>query len=89
MTKFLNTLLLLSFAFAKAHTNRIVEKTYGNVNLISSTSYYTEEVNKNIITAKYADLLLKELNYNQPIRLRLTQEREFKCYAYFGNFKKR
>lgn len=84
MTKFLNILLLFTCGLINAHKNVIFEKSYGNVNLTSSTSFYTEEVNKNIITAKYVELLLKELNYNETVNLRLTQESEFKCYAYFG-----
>ncbi len=84
MTKFLNILLLFTCGLINAHKNVIFEKSYGNVNLISSTSFYTEEVNKNIITAKYVELLLKELNYNETVNLRLAQESEFKCYAYFG-----
>ena len=84
MTKFLNILLLFTCGLINAHKNVIFEKSYGNVNLTSSTSFYTEEVNKNIITAKYVELLLKELNYNETVNLRLAQESEFKCYAYFG-----
>lgn len=84
MTKFLNILLLFTCGLINAHKNVIFEKSYGNVNLTSSTSFYTEEVNKNIITAKYVELLLKELNYNETVNLRLSQESEFKCYAYFG-----
>lgn len=84
MTKFLNILLLFTFGLINAHKNVIFEKSYGNVSLTSSTSFYTEVVNKNIITAKYVDLLLKELNYNETVNLRLAQESEFKCYAYFG-----
>lgn len=84
MTKFLNILLLFTCGLINAHKNVIFEKSYGNVNLTSSTSFYTEEVNKNIITAKYVELLLKEINYNETVNLRLAQESEFKCYAYFG-----
>jgi len=61
----------------------IFEKSYGNVNLTSSTSYYTEDINKNIITAKYVELLLKELKYDQTINLMLSHKSEFKCYAFF------
>lgn len=83
MKKILSVLFILSFALVSAHQNVIFRQLYGKVNLCSSTSYYTEEVNKNIITAKYVDLLLKELNYEQIIHLRLTQERDFKCYVFF------
>jgi hypothetical protein len=84
MTKLLNILLLLSFGIVSAHKNALFQKTYGNVDLISSTSYYTEEVNTNIITAKYVEILLKELNFQQIVHLRLSQGGEFKCLAYFG-----
>jgi hypothetical protein len=84
MTKLLNILLLLSFGIVSAHKNVLFQKTYGNVDLISSTSYFTEEVNKNIITAKYVEILLKELGFQQIVHLRLSQEGEFKCWAYFG-----
>lgn len=85
MTKFLNILLLFTCGIINAHKNVIFEKSYGNVKLTSSTSFYTEEVNKNIITAKYVELLLKKLNYNEVVNLRLTQDSKFKCYAYFDN----
>lgn len=83
MTKFLKIILLLSFGTISAHQNVIFQKSYGNVNLISSTSFCTEEINRNIIIAKYVELLLKELNYKNPIYLRLTHDSEFKCLAFF------
>jgi len=58
-------------------------KSYGNVNLISSTPYYTEDINKNIITAKYVELLLKELDYKENIYLWLWPERDITFKAYF------
>lgn len=85
MNKFFNITFILIFYSAFAHKNVIFEKTYGNVNLVSSTSFYTEEVNKNIITAKYTDLLLKEMNFNESIRLRLTQDLELKIFAFYNN----
>ena len=85
MRKFLNILLLLSFGIASAHKDVIFQKAYGNVNLVSFTSYYTEEVNKNIITAKYVELLLKELSYKENIYLWLRPDSESKFRAYFEN----
>lgn len=85
MRKFLNILLLLSFGIASAHKNVIFKKSYGNVNLISSTSYYTEDVNKNIIAAKYTELLLKELSYKDSIYLWFWPDRDLKLRAYIGN----
>jgi hypothetical protein len=85
MTKLLNILLLLSFGKAIAHKDVIFQKTYGNVNLLSFTSYYTEEVNKNIITAKYVELLVKELDYKESIYLWLRPDSELKFRAYFDN----
>ena len=61
------------------------QKSYGNVNLISSTPYYTEDINKNIITAKYVELLLKELGHKDSINLYLWPNRELKFKAYFGS----
>lgn len=84
MKKLLNIVFLLSFGIMSAHKNVIFQKTYGNVNLISSTHYYSEEVNKNIITAKYVELLLKQLNFQGIVTLRLLQEGDLKLYAYFG-----
>ncbi len=85
MTKLIKILFLLSLGIASAHTNVLFEKSYGNVNLISSTPYYTEDINKNIITAKYAELLLKELDYNETIHLWLWPDRAVTFQAYFGN----
>ena len=85
MTKLIKILFLLSLGIASAHTNVLFEKSYGNVNLISSTPYYTEDINKNIITAKYAELLLKELDYNETIHLWLWPDRAVTFKAYFGN----
>jgi hypothetical protein len=85
MNKLLYILFLLSFGITSAHTNVIFEKSYGNVNLISSTPYYTEDINKNIITAKYAELLLKELDYKETIHLWLWPDRTVTFKAYFGN----
>jgi hypothetical protein len=85
MRKLLNILLLLSFGIASAHKDVIFQKTYGNVNLISVTPFYTEEVNQNIITAKYVELLLKELNYKESIDLWLRPDSDSKFRAYFGN----
>ncbi|MCW1147417.1 hypothetical protein [Flavobacterium lacisediminis] len=85
MLKLVNIFLLLSCGIINAHKNKIFQKSYGNVDLISSTAFLTEEVNKNIITAKYVELLLKEMNYENKINLRLTQDKEFKCYAFFDN----
>ena len=84
MTKFINILLLFSFGIVSAHTNAIFQKSYGNVNLISSTSYYTEDVNKNIIAAKYAELLLKELHYKDSIYLWFWPDKKKVFRAYFG-----
>lgn len=61
------------------------QKSYGNVNLISSTPYYTEDINKNIITAKYVELLLKELKHKDSINLYLWPNSEMKFKAYFGS----
>lgn len=80
--KIINLPLLFSFLTSFAHTNVQFRKKYGNVNLTSSTSYYTEEVNKNIITAKYLDLLLNEIKFNKQIHLSLIHGNEFRCYAY-------
>lgn len=83
MTKFLNILLLFTCSLIYAHENVIFQKSYGNVNLISSTPYYTEDLNKNIITAKYVELLLKELDYKENIYLWLWPERDMTFKAYF------
>lgn len=85
MTKLFNILLILSFGIVSAHKNVIFQKSYGNVNLISSTSYYTEDVNKNIIAAKYAELLLKKLHYKDSIYLWFWPDRDKIFRAYFGN----
>lgn len=85
MTKILNILFTLLCALGYAHKNVIVERTYGNVHVISSTSFYTEETNKNLITAKYVELLSKEFKFTQTIHLHLINEREFKIYSYFEN----
>lgn len=85
MKKILNILFTLLCALGYAHKNVIVERTYGNVHVISSTSFYTEETNKNLITAKYVELLSKEFKFTQTIHLHLINEREFKIYSYFEN----
>lgn len=84
MKKLLNILLLLSFGIVSAHKNVIFQKSYGNVNLISSTSYYTEGINKNIIAAKYVESLLKELHYKDSIYLWFWPDRDKIFRAYFG-----
>ncbi|CAM4191964.1 MULTISPECIES: hypothetical protein [Flavobacterium] len=85
MTKFLNILLLFTCSLIYAHKNVMFQKSYGNVNLISSTPYYTEDINKNIITAKYVELLLNELGHKDSINLYLWPNRELKFKAYFGS----
>lgn len=85
MTKILNLLFTLLCTLGYAHKNVIVERTYGNVHVISSTSFYTEETNKNLITAKYVELLSKEFKFTQTIHLHLINDREFKIYSYFEN----
>jgi hypothetical protein len=86
MTKILNTLFILICTLSYAHKNAIVERTYGNVHLISSTSFLTEETNKNLITGKYVELLSKEFEFTQTIHLYLIDDnREFKIYSYFEN----
>lgn len=80
--KIINLILLFSFFTSFAHTNVQFRKKYGNVHLTSSTSYYTEEVNTNIIAAKYLDLLLSEIKFDKQIHLSLIHGNEFKCYAY-------
>ena len=84
MTKFLSIVFFLSCGIISAHKNVIFQKSYGNVNLISSTPYYTEDINKNIITAKYVEILLEKLNYKDSIYLWIWPDRELKFRAYFA-----
>lgn len=85
MTKIINVLLILLCTLSYAHKNSIVERTYGNVHLISSTSFLTEKTNKNLITGKYVELLSKEFNFTQTIHLYLIEDSPFKIYSYFEN----
>lgn len=56
-----------------AHKNKRVSHDYGNVTVESSTSNYTESINKNLIIGQYASLLCKKLNFNRKILLHLSE----------------
>jgi hypothetical protein len=82
MKNFKLILIMLFTSLVYGHKNVLVQKKYGNVNLVSSTAFYTEDINRNLITAQYYELLLKEINYKEPVYLRLDDEGSFNFRAW-------
>jgi len=65
-------LLIVSFFWASnsfAHKDKVISKSYGNVEVVFSTGFYYEEINKGLIIGEYAEMLSKKLNYSEPIVL--------------------
>ncbi|MCL9807721.1 hypothetical protein NAT51_19550 [Flavobacterium amniphilum] len=61
--------LLLLFAFKSyADSTKYATAKYGNVEVISSTSFYTEKNNKVFILGQYIDLLTKEKKFKKNIQ---------------------
>lgn len=60
---------LIIFGNVYAHKNIIITQSYGNVEVIFSTGYYYEEINKALIIGQYAEELSKSLNFNNQITL--------------------
>lgn len=56
-----------------AHKNKIVKHEYGNITLISSTGFYTEAINKNLIITQYAEMLSEKLNFKENILVYLSE----------------
>jgi len=70
INKLILLLILTIFSFkAYAHKNVNVTKTFGNVNIIFSTGYYYEEINKALIIGEYAKNISTELNFNNKITI--------------------
>ncbi|GAA4049194.1 MULTISPECIES: hypothetical protein [Flavobacterium] len=76
MTKRIKILffLFLICNSAFSHKNTFFKKNFGNIELVCSTYYYTEEMNKNLIVGQYAQKLSELLNYNQSILIFLNQD---------------
>jgi hypothetical protein len=75
-------LSVLVFLFAAnvafSHKNVHVSRTYGNVTVESSTCFYNEEITKNLIIAKYAEILSNRYSYTGTIRLLLLDNNEMR-----------
>ncbi|MES2574806.1 MAG: hypothetical protein V4572_07675 [Bacteroidota bacterium] len=69
------SIFLLSY-ISWSHTNVIVTKQFGNIELRSSTAYHTEEINRNLIIGNYAELLSQKMNYSGKIFLYLQESSE-------------
>ena len=66
-------LLLFTSLQSYAHTNRYFSTNFGNVKIIYTTGYFTEEANKAILIAEYASELAKQLQYKDTITLYFRQ----------------
>lgn len=75
----------LVFNLAYSHKNTYFKKQFGNIELVSSTYYYTEDINKNLIIGKYVQLLSQLLKYDQSIRVILNQDETIKFNAWFND----
>lgn len=83
--KFYLFAFLLIFNLSNAHKNVVIKKQYGNITVYTSTSFYTEEINKGLILGQYAEKLSKNLNYSGKIILYLKQVyREEAFHGYYG-----
>jgi len=69
------TTIILFFIFLNtyAHKNRYFSTNFGNVKIIYTTGYFTEEANKAILIAEYASELAKQLQYKDTITLYFRQ----------------
>lgn len=65
-----------------SHKNTFFKKKFGNIELVCSTYYYTEDMNKNLIIGEYAQKLSELLNHSEPIRITLNQDETIKFYAW-------
>ncbi|WP_396143128.1 hypothetical protein [Flavobacterium sp.] len=75
-------LLLIISNVAFGHKNTYFKKKYGNIELVSSTYYYTEDINKNLIIGQYAEKLSELLKYNESIQIYLNQDSTIKIYTW-------
>lgn len=60
---------ILVFNVNYAHKNVQLEFKKGKITLITSTSTYNEEINKSLILAEYADILLDSLGYKKDMKI--------------------
>lgn len=66
------TLLLFQISFA--HKDKSIQKTYGNVQLLTYASDYVEEMNKTLIIGQYAEMLAKKYSFSNKIYLYFLEE---------------
>lgn len=64
---FIFCFLLLQSAYA--HKTKVVVEDFGNIKVIFTTGFYFEEMNKGLIIGQYAEMLSKELNFEQQVTL--------------------
>lgn len=57
-----------------AHEEKVIKKSYENVEITTFASGYIEEMNKTLIIAQYAEILSKELKYTDKIYLLFSEQ---------------
>lgn len=66
--------LLCLFRFCFAHENVVVKHQYENVEIFSSTCFYTEEINRNLIIGQYVQLLSDKKDFKKRIKIIILQD---------------
>jgi hypothetical protein len=69
-------ILFFYCSFVFSHQAIITKETYGNVNVIISTEYSSEEINKGLIIGKYSNLLLEKYSFKENLILYLFENFE-------------
>lgn len=82
----INIFIFIFFSqLALSHVNKHVTKTYGNITVESSTYFISEEINKNLMIGKYAELLSAKLLFKSTIQLYLIQDSETEIRIWKNN----
>ena len=74
MKLYFTFLTLLLFHMLHAHKDKLIQKTYGNIQLSTYASDYVEEMNKTLIIGEYAEMLAKKNSYSNKIYLYFSEE---------------
>jgi hypothetical protein len=71
MKKFKIIIIIIILASLKSHAHRdvTVVKDYGNIQIIASSGFYYEELNKCLIAGRYINLLSKEVGFKDTITI--------------------
>ncbi|MBC8883732.1 hypothetical protein H9X57_11285 [Flavobacterium piscinae] len=73
MKKCLIIVMLTMFSNVYSHREKVVRKVYNNIDVTTYNSFHTEEMNKTLMIAQYAEMLSKKLSYNDKIYLNFSE----------------